>query len=336
MRSHVRAYTRVRVRAYTRAHVFKIKEVNLGPRSKKRVGQRAKRDKPGAFGGWQRCGSLWYNYRPMQQSWTLFTIMGIPIRVNLSVLLLVVYLAYRVFMPTQPLDSLTVAVYLSVVLLGSILVHELAHSAVAMIFGGRVRDITLQLLGGCAALTRMPPKPWQECLMAVAGPLSSFLLAFAFSFLATKVFPTEEPYAKDLVTGTIFTRTVPNVWLEVAAAMNFGLGAFNLVPAFPMDGGRILRSLLQTVVRVNKVKATTWAVYVGRGFAVLWGSICVLGFMGIEVPRPAEMSGMIAFCWDILFGNGGILLLLIAYMIWVAGMRELQYVRYEAYYGVSE
>ncbi len=287
-------------------------------------------------GLWRREVHLWYTLCPMQRSWTLFTIMGIPVRVNLSVLILVGLMLYWTVNPRYLVDSLSVGCYLSVVLLGAILLHELAHSAVALAFGGRVRDITLQVLGGCAALTRMPPRPWQECLMALAGPLCSFALAVLLYFLAVAVFPMEEVYARDLVTGELYYRQVPNLWLELAAAMNVGLGAFNMIPAFPMDGGRVLRSLLQCVARVGKVKATEWAVYVGRGFAGLWVGLCILGFFGIEVPQPEGMPRAVAYCWNLLFRDGSILLLLIAYMIWDSGMRELQYVRYEAYYGVRE
>ncbi len=219
------------------------------------------------------------------------------------------------------------------VLLVSILLHELAHSLVARLFGGQVRDITLQLLGGCAAITRMPPKPWQECVMAFAGPLCSFILAGS-CWVAADLFPLPEPYMQDTITGEIFYRLVPNMWLELAAMMNLGLGAFNLVPAFPMDGGRMLRSLCQAVGRVNKVTATTWAVYVGRGFAVLWVAVFALdALFGVRFLPPEGASDVVRYCWQFVFGNGSVMLLLIAYMIWVSGMRELQYVRAEAYYG---
>ena len=88
----------------------------------------------------------------MRTRWTLFEVMGIPVRADLSVLVLA---AYVLFMS----GSLAVGLFLAVALEVSILLHELAHSAVAIAFGGQVRDITLQLLGGCAAITRMPPKP---------------------------------------------------------------------------------------------------------------------------------------------------------------------------------
>ncbi len=269
----------------------------------------------------------------MKQTWMLFRLFGIPVQANLSVALLAVYLVYIFFHPSQPLFTLGLGLYMAGVLLVSILLHELAHSLTARLFGGQVRDITLQLLGGCAAITRMPPKPWQECVMAFAGPLCSFILA-GLCWVASRVFLSSEAVMQHPLTGEVFYRLVPNGWWELAAMLNLGLGAFNMVPAFPMDGGRILRSLLQAVVRVNKVTATTWAVYVGRGFAILWASVFALDVLfGVRILPPEDASMVVEYCWQFVFGSGSLMLLLIAYMIWVSGMRELQYVRAEAYYG---
>lgn len=261
----------------------------------------------------------------MQTTWTLFSVLGIPVRVNLSVGLLALYLLMTV-------GNLAVGAYLVVALLVSILLHELAHSVVAMAFGGRVRDITLQLLGGCAAITRMPPKPWHECLMAAAGPACSFLLA-GVAWLGALLLGGQQLVGYDLLGREVWVAR-PNVWLTLAAMLNLGLACFNLVPAFPMDGGRILRSLLQAAGGQRKVRATEIAVAVGRGFAVLWAAVSVLSFAGVRLRAPAGLPEAAAYLWDIVFGSGGVLLLCIAYMIWVAGKHELDYVRAEAaYYG---
>ena len=261
----------------------------------------------------------------MQTTWTLFSVFGIPVRVNLSVGVLALYLMVNV-------GNFAVGAFLVVALLISILLHELAHSVVAMAFGGRVRDITLQLLGGCAAITRMPPKPWQECLMAAAGPACSLLLA-AGAWLGATALATAQLAGYDILGREVWVSR-PNVWLTLAAMLNLGLACFNLVPAFPMDGGRILRSLLEAAGKMGKVRATEIAVGVGRGFAVLWAAVSVLSFMGVRLRVPEGLPEAAAFLWDIVFGGGGLLLLCIAGMIWVAGKRELDYVRAEAaYYG---
>ncbi len=261
----------------------------------------------------------------MQTSWTLFKLFGIPIRANLSVGLLAVYLLISVgrFVP---------GLYFVAVLLVSILLHELAHSVVAMAFGGQVREITLQLLGGCATITRMPSKPWHECWMALAGPGCSFLLAALAWVPATLLAKT---YVIPGYGGQPpVVEMIPNIWFSAIVWINLVLGAFNLIPAFPMDGGRVLRALLQAVGRRTKVRATEIAVSVGRGFAVLWAAVSVLTLLGVALPKPSELPEAMAFVWELLFGSGGVLLLCIAYMIWVSGKRELEMVRAEAaYYG---
>lgn len=268
----------------------------------------------------------------LRNHWTLCCIFGIPVRLNLSVLLLAAYLVYSFFNAKMPLFSILLGGYIAVVLLLSILLHELAHSMIAILFGGRVRDITLQLLGGCASITRMPPKPWQECLMAFAGPLCSFLIAAVAVFGATYFGGWGEHSLSP--EGEVVVVFYPNFWWQLVAMLNMGLACFNLLPAFPMDGGRMLRSALQ-IFGKSKVTATEIAVQVGRGFAGLWVILAGLDFFfNVQIPCPAFFPQWIDYLWDIVFGSGGIIRLLIAYMIWNAGQHELDYVRAEAeYYG---
>lgn len=256
---------------------------------------------------------LWYNARCMRTSWTLFTLAGLPIRAHLSVVLLVVYMLMTV-------GSLGWGIYLAAVLLVSILLHELAHTAVAVAFGGRVASIELQALGGAAMISRLPPKAWQETLMAVAGPASSLALSavlFAGGVaLGREVF---DPYSG----GWVFE---PNLYLWIAAFLNLGLGCFNLIPAYPMDGGRVVRSALECF-GMGKLQATTVAVRLGQGIAVLWAGLWGLSFLGVEVPCPRVLTGFGAYLWELVFGVRSWLMPLIAYMIWVVGRRELAYVR---------
>lgn len=267
----------------------------------------------------------------LRNHWTLCCIFGIPIKLNLSVLLLAAYLIFSFFNIEMPVMSILLGGYIAIVLLVSILLHELAHSVVAMLFGGRVRDITLQLLGGCASITRMPPKPWHECLMAFAGPLCSILLAVIAAGCAILFGETHEGWNARGEFVRIFRE---NFWWQLVAMLNMGLACFNLLPAFPMDGGRMLRSALQ-IFGKSKVTATEIAVQVGRGFAGLWVVLAGLDFFfNVQIPCPAFFPQWIDYLWDIVFGSGGIIRLLIAYMIWNAGQHELDYVRAEAeYYG---
>ena len=224
-------------------------------------------------------------------SWTLGKIAGIPVRLNLSVALLAAYVVYTFFSIQVPVFSLLVGVYVVGVFLISILLHELAHSFTAIAFGGRIREITLQLLGGCALITRMPALPWQECLMAFAGPLCSLILAGCAWFGAMVFGGFGEVWTPQGVVAEFY----PNLWFILAATLNFGLAIFNLLPAFPMDGGRILRSLLQCVGK-SKVRATEIAVWGGRGFAVLWVFSALLDLLfGVTISSPTWAPHWLAY-----------------------------------------
>ncbi len=134
----------------------------------------------------------------------------------------------------------------------SIIIHELAHSLVARAYKIPVRSITLFILGGVAQISREAVKPLHELLMAAAGPLTSFALGIAF-------------FGVWVLLGAQDTRPVDYVlvWL---ALMNGILGVFNMLPAFPMDGGRVFRALAWMVTG-NYNRATSIAAWTGRGFA---------------------------------------------------------------------
>ncbi|MEZ4325962.1 MAG: site-2 protease family protein [Polyangiales bacterium] len=170
----------------------------------------------------------------------------------------------------------------TVALFGSVVLHEYGHALAARYFGIGTRDITLYPIGGVARLEGMPRSPAAELIVAGAGPAVNFALAFAFA-----LFHTLRPEA---ALGA-FTATGELAWPLKFAAMNLVLGAFNLVPAFPMDGGRILRALL--AASGNRVRATVWAARVGRLIAA---GFVVAGLFG----NPMLML-LGAFVW---FGAG--------------------------------
>ena len=185
--------------------------------------------------------------------------------------------------------SVLLAFGLTVVLLASIVLHELGHSLTARCFGYETRDITLTVIGGCASLERMPRKAWQEFLVSAAGPLVSFALGVAF-YVVSSFLPAGNMLGDVLWYG---------------GHINIVLGLFNLLPGFPMDGGRIFRSVLRLVF--TRAKATYAAMVVGRVAAVL----LVLGpLLGVT------------HIWIIPIGGSFILRALIAWMIWQAGYRE--------------
>ncbi len=173
-------------------------------------------------------------------------ICGIPIRADTSVFILVAWILLTFNRPFE------LRLFYAIGLLFSIVWHEMAHSLVAMSFGGKVRDITLQLMGGCASISEMPRRAWQEWVMALAGPLSSFVLA-ALAYIVM-----------------LFTKahSLPESIFFALAFTNVMLGLFNLMPAFPMDGGRMLRAFLQG--SMSKIRATWIASRVGRAIAIVF------------------------------------------------------------------
>ncbi len=152
-------------------------------------------------------------------------------------------------------------------LFGFVLLHELGHSLVAQRLGVTVRSITLLPLGGLALTENLPRRPRDEMLIALAGPAVNFVLALLI-FIGR-------------VSGALGGELIDYILVA-----NLMLGGFNLVPAFPLDGGRVLRALLAT--RLPYVTATSRAVYVGRFFALLFvaagffrPSLIMLGLIGV-------------------------------------------------------
>jgi len=188
----------------------------------------------------------------IKSSYQLCTLFGIPIRLDFSLIVLM-------FLMVTQFNNPVYGIAAGVVLLISITLHELGHSLVAIAFGCRVRDITLMMLGGCATMLSMPRKAWQEFLMAAAGPAVSLLLALAGIFLPDFQFRNGNFYFKNSIDQFVF---------EQIGILNGILFFFNLLPAFPMDGGRILRSFLQQFF-MSRVRATWIASRIGRFIAIL-------------------------------------------------------------------
>lgn len=211
----------------------------------------------------------------------LFEIFGIPVYLDWSTIFIAL-----MFLQS---GSIMLSLGMVVLLLMSIILHELGHSLTARLFGCNTRDITLSVIGGCASLERMPYKAWQELLTSAAGPLVSFALGLVM--IVVSYFLPEE----SLLTVAIF----------LAGQINFTLGLFNLLPGFPMDGGRIFRSFARFFM--PRAKATYVAMVVGRAVAVLLVLLPLLGITNI---------------WIIPIGGSFLLRLLIAFMIWTEGYRE--------------
>ncbi|RIK41047.1 MAG: peptidase M50 [Chloroflexi bacterium] len=243
----------------------------------------------------------------MGTSLTLIRIFGIDMRVHWSFLLIVVYYAFIYSgTGTNPMIGAAYGVVMILLLFLCVTLHELGHSLVAKYYKINVPHITLLPIGGVASLERMPDKPLQEFLIAIAGPLVNIVLAAVLApFAGYAVVSAVE--AGQLTTSPVaiwrfaITPGVGNLVVNLTLT-NLLLALFNLLPAFPMDGGRILRALL--AMGTSYVQATRIAVVVGR-----------------------LMAALFAF-WGIM--GGGIFLLLIAFFVYVGGGAELEAVESRA------
>lgn len=186
----------------------------------------------------------------------------------------------------------------SVLFFASVLIHEIAHSLVARLRGLPVDQITLFIFGGVSNIEREPETPLTEFLMAIVGPLTSIILGIVLIFLG--VLTADGLSAFTNASGEAFAGLGPvSTLLLWLGPINVILGVFNLIPGFPLDGGRVLRSILWAATG-NLKKATLWASWIGRGFGwvlIFLGTAMVLG---IEVPFFG--TGLIGGLWLIFIG----------------------------------
>ena len=198
----------------------------------------------------------------MRWSFTLTEIFGIPIRLHLTFLLLLLFVAAGGLGLGRGGNY---GVLLVLAAFACVVAHELAHSLVAQRLGVRVRAITLLPFGGVAQMERIPDNPRHEIVIAVVGPIASLALAGlcylslrrGIPFLLRGI-PSNVPFMYALARGSL---------LAHLTVINVMLGVFNVLPAFPMDGGRVLRGVL--ALRLPYERATGIAVGIGQFFAVM-------------------------------------------------------------------
>jgi Zn-dependent protease len=195
----------------------------------------------------------------MGSSLKVASVFGIEVRIHVSFLLLLVYFGFQ--------SGTFQSVLFILILFVCVLLHEFGHAFAARAFGIRTRDITLYAIGGIARLNRIPDKPWQELTVAIAGPLVNVVIAAALIFV-THVTAAFQQF-DELESPRI------ELLAKVAAA-NLYLVVFNLIPAFPMDGGRILRALLAMLMPY--AQATQIAAWIGQVLAVLLALLAVFLF----------------------------------------------------------
>ena len=196
----------------------------------------------------------------MKWSWKIATIAGIPIYVHSTFVLILLWFAWP--SEGQGLLSMLAGLAFILTLFTCVVLHELGHALTAGHYGIETRDITLLPIGGVARLEKMPDDPRQEFWVAVAGPavnVAIALLLFAVLLLEGR---TQQGPPMSVVGGS---------FLERIMIVNVALVLFNMLPAFPMDGGRVLRAVL--AMRMDYARATQVAATVGQGMALLFAVV---------------------------------------------------------------
>ncbi|MDI6917268.1 MAG: M50 family metallopeptidase [Thermoplasmatales archaeon] len=234
----------------------------------------------------------------MKTSISIGRIMGIPIKLHITFLLILPVFAYFFAFSTVNImvftlgfgdaASLTVkcvfGALAAVLFFVCVLFHELGHSYVALRHGTKIKSITLLIFGGIASMEEIPKEPGTECSIALAGPLVSLLIGVLSLMLFFFLYQTTSML---LYVKTLF---------GILAFYNIFLAGFNFLPAFPMDGGRVLRAFLAT--KTGYIDATEKAAGVGKIFAIFMG---ILGFLLLP---------------------GGIWFVLIAFIIYIGASEE--------------
>ncbi len=196
----------------------------------------------------------------MGWAWRIGRLAGIDVYVHATFLILVVWVAAAHFMKRGSWIDAVSGLAFIVALFAIIVLHELGHALTARKFGIRTRDITLLPIGGMARLERMPDDPRQELWVALAGPAVN--VALAAVLVVVLLVGGQWAYVLDV-------QFIGGAWLAKLLWVNVVLAVFNLLPAFPMDGGRVLRALL--AMNMDYVRATQIAASVGQAMALAFG-----------------------------------------------------------------
>jgi Zn-dependent protease/predicted transcriptional regulator len=201
----------------------------------------------------------------MKWSWTIGRIAGIKLRVHATFLILLAWLALVDYRSTGTVTGALLGISFTLALFASVLLHELGHALAGRRVGVPTRDITLLPIGGVARLEHIPDKPKQELGIALAGPAVTVLIVLVLGLVLVLAGQPIRLTQSAIARGNAGAFLAQLMWLNVTLLL------FNMLPAFPMDGGRVLRSLL--ALHRDYLQATEIAVRVGRAFALLFGVV---------------------------------------------------------------
>ena len=226
----------------------------------------------------------------MKWSWRLGKFLGIDVFMHVTFLLLIGWVVLSQWLQGDTLAAVIEGVAFILLLFACVVLHEYGHALTARRYGIKTRDITLLPIGGVARLEKMPDNPAEELWVALAGPAVNVVIA-AVLFACLQVTSSLQPLsALDVGEGAFFERLmVVNIFLVI----------FNMIPAFPMDGGRVVRALL--AMRMEYTRATQIAASLGQMIAILFGFIglftnpfllFIAFFVWIGAAQEASMTQM--------------------------------------------
>jgi len=201
----------------------------------------------------------------MRSSLKIASISGIEVRIHVTFLLFLAWIWFSYY-EIAGVSGATQGVLFILALFTCVLLHEFGHAFAARAFGIQTPDITLLPIGGVARLNRIPDEPWQELVVAVAGPLVNVVIAAALVFAVHQAAPLDQ------------LESIENPRIELLAklaSVNIILVLFNLIPAFPMDGGRVLRALLAMAMPYSR--ATWIAARIGQVLAICLAAYAYFG-----------------------------------------------------------
>ncbi|MBV9129310.1 MAG: site-2 protease family protein [Verrucomicrobia bacterium] len=201
----------------------------------------------------------------MGSSLKIASFFGIEVRIHVTFLLFLAWIWFSSY-ELEGSSGAVKGVLFILILFACVLLHEFGHALAARAFGIRTPDITLYAIGGVARLNRIPDKPWQELIVAIAGPLVNVVIAAVLIF------------GIHVTAGLQQVEHLESPRIEMlakVASLNVMLVLFNLIPAFPMDGGRVLRALL--AMTMPYARATQIAARIGQGLAIVFA---IFGFLG--------------------------------------------------------
>jgi Zn-dependent protease/CBS domain-containing protein len=225
----------------------------------------------------------------MNWSWRIARFWDVDVYIHATFLLILGFVAYSYWAQFERLNAVIGGLLFILALFACVVLHEYGHALMARRFGVKTRDITLYPIGGVARLERIPEKPIEELWVALAGPAVNVVIAILLGLYLAATGSFDASSLFSMTTGAFLPRLL---------AVNVILVAFNLIPAFPMDGGRVLRALL--AMRMDHLRATQIAASIGQGLAILFG-----------------LAG--------LFGNTT--LLFIAFFVWIGAEQEANMAR---------